>query len=765
MQSISGSQLPVPVNQNAAPMPQYVHLEPMGAVPGEGDASALVEYWHLVLFRKWTVAIFILMGILGSALFTFLKTPVYQAKTTIEIEAIPENPGGIRLGGEGGGPALPPESYVNTQAKILTSKTLKQKVDKRVSEKPRENGRPVSKAAAWAKALGIPMASGAASGSGAGVAPAECLVRVVENTRMIEVACDSADPAIASDYANTLVQEYIDSSVASRWQAAQRSTSWLTNQLADLKKQLQGAEMELRNYRSGAGLLTAGETKQDVRMERLLRLQEELARAQGERATKQSTYEVAKLAPPDSLPEIMDNGRLSGYQTKLADLRREYAELTAQYTPEHYRVKRVQAQVEEMESTLKKERTAIMSRVESDYRAAQRREALLNAEFASQAAVVSDKSSKAMYADILAQEVNSLRGLYDELLRKLKEAAVASTLTANMVHVVDAAEPPPVPYKPNPMRNLIVGLGSGLLLGVAFVLSGDWVNRRLKAPGETPFHLHVPELGVIPEHRSDGQFGTSGKLALRGADGIEDKDASDRRNVALVTWHDRPSPTAESFRGALASILIGGRNRVRPQVILMTSPARGDGKSTTVSNVGISLAEINQRVVLVDADIRKPQMHNIFGLPNNWGLSDLLRDKTALDKAPIQALVRETRIENLYVLPAGPGTASISNLLYSNRLPQLIERFRNEFDTVIIDTPPMLYVADARVLGRIADAAILVLRAGKTTRDEALRAKQRLVEDGIDVMGTILNAYDPKTRARYGYSGYYGNYYSDGESS
>ncbi len=758
MQSITGSQLPVPIprGQNQA-LQQYVYLEPVPNVPGEGDASALVEYWHLLLFRKWTVTLFLTLGAILAALVTFLVTPVYQARTTIEIEAIPDNPGGIRLGQEGGGPSLPAESYVNTQAKILTSKSLRQAVDKKMAERPQaEESRRLPKTAAWAKALGLPARLiPAAPGN-----RSECKVRVIENTRMLELTCDAADPRLASDYANTLVQEYMDASVSSRWQAAQRSTSWLTNQLADLKKQLEGAETELRNYRTSSGLLQVGEAKQDVRMERLLKLQDELARASGDRATRQSAYEVARQSPVDSLPEVMDNGRLSGYQSKLADLRREFAELSAQYTPEHYRVKRVQAQIEELESTLKRERGAVLRRVESDYRAAQRREALLNADFAAQAAVVSDKSSKSMYADILAQEVNSLRGLYDELLRKMKEAAVASTLNANMVHVVDVAEAPAAPYKPNLIRNLMVGLGTGLLFGIGFVLSGDWVNRRLKAPGETPFHLNVPELGVIPEHKADGQFtGAPALAALRATP--EDETNSDRRSVALVTWHDRPSLTAESFRGALASILIGGRNRVRPKVILMTSPARGDGKSTTVSNVGISLAEINQRVVLIDADIRKPQMHNIFGLPNNWGLSDLLRDKTPLDQVPVQALVRETRIENLYVLPSGPGTASISNLLYSNRLPQLIDRLRQEFDTIIIDTPPMLYVADARVLARVADSSILVLRAGKTTRDDAMRAKQRLVEDGVEVMGTILNGYDPSTRARYGYSGYYGSYGED----
>lgn len=759
MQSVSESQLPVPASHAypGAAAPQYVFVEPVGAAgTNDADASALVEYWHLILFRKWTVAIFALLGIFGAALLTFWRTPIYQSRTTVEIQGVPDS--GIRFGSGESGIAQSPESYVQTQAKILQSKSLRVAVDKKMREKAQQFARPSSRTAAWAKALGIPMQRSETTMAG-GLPSTEVKVRVVESTRMIEILVDSPDPQYAADYANTLIQEYMDSAMNSRWQSAQRSTTWLTKQLADLKRQLQTTELELRNYRTSAGLLTAKENSGDVRMDRLLKLQEELARAQGDRATKQSSFEVAKLSSPDTLPEVMNDNRLSGYQSKLADLRRELAELTAQYTPEHYKVKRVQAQIEELEETLKKDRNSILGRVENEFKAAQRRETLLSAEFAAQAAVVADKSSKALYADILAQEVNSLRSVYDDLLRKLKEAAVASTLSANLVHVVDGAEPPRVPYKPNLVRNLIMGLGTGLLMGFAFVLSGDWINRRLKSPGETPFHLHVPELGVIPEQKMvESQMAVARKLPAWRGD--EEGAADSGGKVELVTWHDRPSPMAESFRGALASILIGGRSRIRPKCILMTSPARGDGKSTTVSNVGIALAEINQRVVLVDADIRKPQLHNIFGLPNNWGLSDLLRDKTPLQDVPLQALVRETQIENLYVLPAGPGTASISNLLYSGRLPQLIQRFRKEFDTVIIDTPPMLYVADARVLGRVADSAILVLRAGKTTRDEALRAKQRLVEDGIELMGTILNGWDPKTKHRYGYPSYgYPSYY------
>jgi len=170
----------------------------------------------------------------------------------------------------------------------------------------------------------------------------------------------------------------------------------------------------------------------------------------------------------------------------------------------------------------------------------------------------------------------------------------------------------------------------------------------------------------------------------------------------------------------------------------VSSAIRGEGKTTIVSNLGIALAEINQRVLLIDADMRKPRLSEVFNLPNAWGLSDLLREKGALRDSPLEALTQQTEIPNLSVLTSGPRTSSITNLLYSHRMLELLQRFRSEFDMVLIDTPPMLQIADARILGRLVDTAILVFRAGKTSRDAALAAKRRLTDDGIPVLGTIL---------------------------
>jgi capsular exopolysaccharide synthesis family protein len=214
---------------------------------------------------------------------------------------------------------------------------------------------------------------------------------------------------------------------------------------------------------------------------------------------------------------------------------------------------------------------------------------------------------------------------------------------------------------------------------------------------------------------------------------------------------------AESFRAVLTSILFCSRDGSRPHVLVLASANPREGKTTVASNLAIALTEINQRVLLIDGDMRRPRIHEIFDLENKSGLGDLLREPASLDGRPI-AEIRETSIPNLFVLPAG-SPAAVSSLVYSNRLPELIARVRQDFDTILIDTPPMLQMADARVIGRCADAVILVVRANQTTRDAARMARQRLADDGTHVLGTILNDWNPRHTTSYGYYKYYDHYH------
>ncbi|MDQ6663055.1 MAG: polysaccharide biosynthesis tyrosine autokinase, partial [Acidobacteriota bacterium] len=311
------------------------------------------------------------------------------------------------------------------------------------------------------------------------------------------------------------------------------------------------------------------------------------------------------------------------------------------------------------------------------------------------------------------------------------------------------------PYKPSIFHNAGAGLIGGLVFGIGLVVLRERADRTIQSPGETAYYLNVPELGVIPAVASDRD--NSYRRRELAAKFTDPKDQNGDRHltdcVELVTLKRRPSMVAESFRAALASILFS-----ESSVIVFSSSAPSEGKTTVLSNLGVAMAETHRRVLLIDADLRKPRLHHIFDVANARGLSDLLRSEKPLDDFRPEDLIQETGVNGLSILPSGPEAASISDLLYSARLPELLKHVRAKFDVVLIDTPPMLQMPDARILGRMADGVILIVRAGNTTRDTMLVATQRFVEDGTPVLGTILNNWNPKTRAADGYQGYYKGY-------
>jgi len=278
--------------------------------------------------------------------------------------------------------------------------------------------------------------------------------------------------------------------------------------------------------------------------------------------------------------------------------------------------------------------------------------------------------------------------------------------------------------------NTAFGLFSGLALGIAFVIQRARSDRGIQDPGDSAFHLNVPELGVIPAIAPD-MFPVRG-LLRRSARQSLSMTAPDR--LELTTWQRRNSEMAESFRLTLTSILFSERNGARPRTIVLSSANPGEGKTTVITNLGIALAQANERVLLVDGDMRRPRLHEIFGADNSVGLGNVLAGRSSL-------AVHETKISNLFLLPSGH--TEDTGLLFKPELRALLRRLKAEFDMVLIDTPPMLQMPDARLFGRHADAVILVV-AQHTARDAARVACQKLREDGSFLLGTILNNWNPK---------------------
>jgi capsular exopolysaccharide synthesis family protein len=730
---------------------------PEYAVPApelnDSEQGSLVEYWRILRRRKGTLMIIAFVGALVGFLVTLPQTPIYQARTSVEVVGMNEDFLNLhQVNPVTQADSNSETSEIQTQIKILQSESLIERVLTKL-KKPEIFSEPGGRISAWRKALNLPEPRPEdAFAQSVRYAAKNLKVRAAGQTRILEITVDSTDPRSAAAFANTLANEFIDENLESRWKSTERTSEWLTRQLDDVRIKLERSDDKLQEYARGAGLIFTGE-KNNVDEEKLQQLQTGLTAARADRIAKQSRYEIATTSSPEALPDILSDTALREYAGKLTELRRQIAELGATYTPDHPRIQRVQAQIATIQAAFDNDRSNILSRIKNDYDEAVRKEKLLSDDYAQQTHLVSGQGEKAVQYNILKREVDSNRAAYDAMLQQLNQASIASALRASNVRVVDPAKVPNRPYKPDTGQSAGLGLLSGFFLGVAFVVMRDRADRTIQQPGDSSFYLNVPELGIIPA----GSLGQRRRLKNAAAgQTITSLEAANR--VELVTTQQKQSMLAESFRATLVSILFSGENGSRPRTIVFTSPSPSEGKSTVVCNLGIAIAEVGNRVLLIDADLRRPRLHKIFGLNPSPGLADMLKDRTAATSEAAQAAIRPTGVPNLFVLVSGESTAAATTLLYGAQMPEMLKQFRQQFDTILIDTPPMLQIPDARVLGRLSDRVILVIRAGSTTRDAAQAAFQRFQEDGTIVLGTILNDWNPKN-APSGYYGYYNGYY------
>ena len=747
------------------PQPVFISGPPIGAIdiPGQGlkrDYAGLLEYWQMIRRHKGAVIVATLLGGVGGFLMTLSEARVYQAQTSLEIQGLNEeflNMKSVNPVSSAAGAFL--DTDIQTQVKLLQSGSLLSRVHQKLDARPHPDDlQPPDRLGVWRKALNIdPPTSDELWARALGTAAGGVRVRNSGTTRIVDVSCESTSGEVAADFCNTLAQEYIDQNLEARWKSTEYTGQWLTKQLQDLKINLEKQEEELQAYARATGLMFTDE-KNNVQQTTLVDLQKELSTAQADRIVKQSTYEMTSSSPAGAIPDVLNDAALKGSQDTLEGLQAKLAQLNVTFTPSHVEVRRVQAQISAIETSLERARANVLTRVRKEFEAAQRRESLLASAYADQARLLSGEAEETAHYNLLKRDVDATRLLYETLLQRLKEASIATALRANNIRVVDPADTPSAPYKPYVQREVTVGLFFGLALGIGFAVFRERSDRTLQDPGDAAHYLGLPELGVVP-------VGNLLEATTRRSSARSPTVALDS-GVEMISFRQKTSLLAESFRTTLTSILYSRRNGGRPRVLVLTSASPKEGKTTVVSNLGIALAEINHSVLLIDGDMRKPRLHSVFGSSNDLGLSDLLLQKAPLDALALDAACSPSDIPNLTLLCAGGSRSSASTLLHSGRLEEVLKLARARYDTVIIDTPPMVNIADARVFARFADALIFVVRSGSTTRDAALLAKSRFLEDGIPILGTILNAWNPKTPG-YGYyhsyyAGYY-HYYGDGD--
>jgi polysaccharide biosynthesis transport protein len=578
----------------------------------------------------------------------------------------------------------------------------------------------------------------------------------VEYTRILEITCESSNPEFAADFLNALANEYIAQNQQIRLQTVQATTQWLSQQLEEYKNKMQEADKRLQEFvqRSGTSFESSDSVFSDTK---LYELQERLNTADADLISKQTRYEAIKKSPPESLPDLLDDASMKTIQTRIADLKREETGLLTTLTPEHSKVKRVELQIAGLQSDLKKAADVAVARVTADYEVAKQSRDRLRAAYSSEASRLSSQGGKEAQHAALKRESDSARQAYNTLLLQSNQANIMGSVPVNNVWLVDPSVPPGAPSKPKPP--IIIGAGAifglGIWCGIVFLREG--VHQRIGSPGQARQMFNLPQLGVIP---SLGELAPPrNRLLSLGRGPVVQENAALIRAFASpndVSEGSAPALNelplyAESFRVTLASLIRGAVVHAQPQVILVTSPGPREGKTTITSNLGIALAETGRRVLILDADFRRPNLHCAFAVSNDRGLADLLGGEEPVTEYPSQTLTTRTSVPNLNILTNGSRLINIATALYSPRLSDLFARFRREFDTILIDAPPLLHIADARVMSTMADGVILVLRSGVTDRESTNQALELLRADEVPILGTILNDWKGKRPQVYGY--------------
>ena len=737
--------------RGSLPFPSTRPPVPPASQFGEAPSGGLLEYWRIIQRRKGAVIVITCLGMLAGLLYTLPQTPVYQADTLIEVQAMNENFLNMRdvnpnADAGGGGDS---EDDLQTQVRILESAALRKRVIKRLAADAKTVPPKKTRLDAWREALKLTPSTPPTAESIVANAADGLGVRAQPNTRLISISCDSTNPQMAADFLNTLTEEYKLLNVENRWKATEFTGDWLKSQMEDLKIKLEKDGDALQAFASRNGLMITGE-KDNAAEDRVKLFQDELSRAQAGLIDAQSKAENANHAPDDSVPEVLDDSTTMSIRTQLMDLRGQLALLSGTYTPEYSKFKNLQEQISTEEEELAKARKAVIGRIQNDYETAKQREKLLRDQYDGAVAVVNQQADDVAHYNILKREVDTDRTLYDDMLQRVKEASIAAALKASNINVVDPAVAPAGPYKPSATDNTVLGLLLGLGFGVGLVVLLDRADRTIQEPGDVQAILGIVELGLVPSSSAELNRPRGLKSAVAGG------DDSLQSNI-LIAGKNRNSALSESIHATLTSILYSGASGQFPQAIVFASPAPREGKTTIAANLAIALAEIHKRVLLIDADLRRPRLHQIFDLDNATGLVDLLRQSQPI-QGSLGGAIHATAVANLSVMAAGHAGRGDPTLLHSTRLGEIIQVCRGLFDAIIIDTPPMLTMADARVIARHADGLVMVVRANQTSRDSLRDAIRRFSDDRTRILGAILNDWNPKKSGRYGYYRYYSKY-------
>jgi capsular exopolysaccharide synthesis family protein len=721
---------------------------------------------YLSVFSRRRRTLYLAVG--GAFLLTLLgtlaQTPSYLAKTTLQIE--PDTPKILDFQ-EMFQVDSTNDAFYQTQYRLVESRSLAERVilEAGLDNDPLFNAPPSIGARLVGAALGLPKVVLGILNSNAGrdesEADAEARERdaamsrhvskfldrlnvsPIRNTRLAEISWTSPSAQQAAVVTRAIADNYIAMNLEAKFETTQAASAFLAAEVDQLQKEIAAAEAELQRYGTEQNILSDSE-EQDVVSQQLVQLNQELTRVRSERVRTQANYDSVRGADPSSLAEVRTNRVVEGLKQDLADIRQRRTEMSRRFTDDWPEMQDLTNQIDDIEGRIGEEeaalQAAIVQQARAEFAAARDREQQVDALLAQATRNAANLNESLIAYRSLQTRIQSRNQTLESLLERQSETGVSARLQGSQtsnIRVIDEAAVPLEPFSPNLPLNLLFGLIGGLVLGIGTAVVQEYLDNTLKSAEDVERLLGVPNLAIVPAagSASRGGYGYAAD-ARAGA-------AADPETV--VQDHPR-STLAEAYRGLRSAVMLS-RAGQPPQVIAVTSAEPGEGKTTTAANLAQALAQAGKKTLFMDADLRRPRGHTVFGIAGQAGLVTHLTGGSPLEEA-----VAASRVPNLWVLPCGPLPPNPSELLGAAELKTLVQSLRSGFDAIVIDTPPVLAVVDAIEVAALADGIIIVARADETVYQQVGRAVRQVTAASDYFLGVVLNGVDTNN------SGYYGAY-------
>jgi succinoglycan biosynthesis transport protein ExoP len=737
--------------------------------PREHTSEINLSEWLQVVRRRWILlAATCVLGV-AAASFHYAMTPkMYQATAILQIERRSLTP---LVGSQT--PWLEDwwnMEYYPTQYKLLESRGLAERVVRnlRLDEDPEFNpgGRPLASLAPGASAApGSPTAEAdlAELGQLADRLRGGLIVEPVRTTQLVNLSYRSKYPELAARAVNGFAEAFIDWGIENRSTTAGNASSFLTSQIETLKKEIQGKETQLQAVSRTSDMVEL-DSGSNVLLQRLEALNKDYTDAVRNRIEREARYRELLNAPKEAIAESQADGLYTEIKRKQLDMERDYEIGLKTYKKDFPKMIELQAAIEKGRQHLAGVAEDMVDKARksayAEYQTTLRQENALEQEMRGLKSEALDESSATVEYRNLSVEIETRRNLLDEVLKAHSETEVTARLQGTResnVRVVDRALAPGGPSSPNLKQDLSSGMLFGLVFGVGLVLLLEYLDRTVKTADQVERLLGLPTLAVIPDINDTGSgyggyrgyggygYGIGSAVKAKGAARrwLERKKGETPSRIELVPHEVPRLAVSEAYRSLRTALLLSSARELK--VVAVTSAVASEGKSATASNLAVVMAQLGRRVLIIDADLRKPRLHEVFQVSNRTGLVNYLTGG-----AEFEAIVARTVVPQLYVTTSGPIPPNPSELLASDRMIELVKAARGRFDFVVIDTPPLLPVTDATLVGDLVDGVTICLRAGKVTREEARACLDRLRMAGVKVLGVVLNRH---TLNQGGYAG------------